>query len=138
MNAQIVKDFAELVAAVRRSMDEYLLTGELHGVACAAGILSARLNNLNVIVSAYETRDPSDKDRFELSSLASSLDWLGKDDAIARDFAGITLRLPDTAFSDAHAVIGRAGDIDYRSAINMLHRAVVEIVLEGKPVPLSS
>lgn len=73
MEAQTVKDYTDLLIAVRQSMNEYLLTGDLHGVACAAGTLTSRINNLKVIVAAYEDRTPNEKDRFEMSSLASTL-----------------------------------------------------------------
>lgn len=138
MDAQTVRDFADLLAAVRRPMDDYLLGGELKGVACAAGTLTSRINNLKVICAAYEDREPNEKDRFELSSLARTLDWLGKDDYAARDFTGINLRLPATAFNTAHPDIAMPGEIDYRAAMIMLQAALEEIVLEGKPVALSA
>lgn len=138
MDAQVVKDFTELLTAVRKSMDDYLIGGELRGVACAAGTLTSRLNNLKVIVAAYEDREPSDKDRFELSSLASTLNWLSTDDYCARDFVGIKLVLPNTVFNAAHADICTPGEVDYRAVMTMLQSALIEIVLEGKLVALSA
>lgn len=138
MDAQIVKDFTDLLTAVRKSMDDYLLGGELKGVACAAGTLTSRINNLKVIVAAYDDREPNQKDRFELSSLSSTLSWLSTDEYCARDFVGIKLVLPNTAFNAAHPDICVPGEIDYRAAMTMLQSALIEIVLEGTPVALSA
>jgi len=138
MNPQTVKDFTDLLVTVRHSMDEYLLPGDMKGVACAAGTLTSRINNLRVIIAAYDDREPNDKDRFEISSLVSTLDWLSKDDYCARDFSGIKLKLPETAFNAAYPDIAVPGEIDYRAAMTLLRSAAVEIVLEGKPTPLST
>jgi len=119
-------------------MDQYLLGGELPGVACAAGTMTARLNNLQVIVAAYAEREPNPRDRFELSSLASSLAWLNTDDWISRGFADISLVIPQTAFAANHPEIAKSGPMEYRDAIAMLRKALVEVVLEGNPVALSA
>ncbi len=124
MDAQNVKDFTGLITAVRRAMDEYLYSGDLHGAACAAGTLTSRINNLNTIVAAYETREPNQKDRFEVSSLASTLAWLQSDKDVIRDFAEIKIRLPETDFEKAHPVIGRVGEIGALDALHMLHRVL--------------
>jgi hypothetical protein len=137
MDAQNVKDFTDLLIAVRKTMDEYLYSGELKGVACAAGTLTSRINNLKVIVGACADREPNDKDRFEMSSLATTLTWLSEDDYCAKDFKGIKLVLPDTAFNAAHPDIAIPGEIDFPAAMVMLHSAAIEIVLEGKPASLS-
>lgn len=138
MDAQVVKDFTDLMIAVRKTFDEYLLSGELKGVACAAGTITARINNLKVICGAYDTREPNDKDRFELSSIAATLDWLAKDETIARDFSDLKLALPQTAFNNAYPDVALPGALDYRTAMIMLHSAAVEIVLGGKPLALSA
>lgn len=132
MDAQILKDFTDLLTAVRKAMDEYLLTGELRGVACAAGTLTAHINVLKAIVTAQNDRYPDEKDRNAILRLASTLDWLSKDDYAGRDFAGSKLRLPETAFNNAFPDIAVPGEIDYRPAMVMLRSAVLEIVLEGQ------
>lgn len=138
MDTQVVKDFTELMATMRKAMDQYLLSGDLPGVACAAGTMTARINNLRVITAAYENREPNTKDRFELSSVAATLAWLGDDKDCLRDFTGIKLVLPDTAFNAAHPDIAIPGEIEYKAAMGMLHSAIVKIVLEDNPVPLSA
>lgn len=138
MEAQTVKDFTALLMVVRESMQEYLLTGDLHGVACAAGTLTSRINNLKVIVAAYEDRTPNEKDRFEMSSLASTLDWLSHDKDCVKDFTGIKLKLPETAFNAAYPDVAVPGEIDYLALMTMLRSATIEIVLEGKAIPLSA
>lgn len=138
MDAQTVKEFLDLMVSVRQTFDQYLLDTDLHGVACAAGTLTARINNLKVIVGAFEDREPNPKDRFELSSLASSLEWLRTDAWITKDFAGVNLPLPLTAFATNHPGIAMSGEITYQEAITMLNRSVREVVLEGNVVPLSA
>ncbi len=138
MHAQVFKDFTDLVIAIRKTFDEYLYSGELKSVACAAGTLAALINNLKVIVAAHADRPPNDKDRFEISSLISTLDWLSTDDYCAKDFKDIKLTLPETAFNAASPDVATPGAIDYRAAMTMLRSAAIEIVLEGKPMHLSS
>lgn len=129
MDAQAVRDFTELMAVVRKAMDQYLLEGEFRGIACAAGTLTARLNNLKIMVAAFEDREPNDKDRFELSSLANTLAWLSKDDYVQKDFRGTVLSLADTSFAAAHPEIVPAGDTNYATVFEQLQRAVIEILL---------
>ncbi len=138
MEAQTIKQFADLVISVRKGLDQYLLDGDLPGVACAAGTLTSRINNLKTIVAAFDEREPNDKDRFELSSLASTLDWLSKDKDVARDFAGLKLVLPPTEFNASYPEVGIPGEIDSVAALIMLRSALIEIVLEGKSLPLSA
>ena len=138
MEAQTIKDYTDLLTAVRDSMNEYLLTGELHGVACAAGTLTSRVNNLKIIVAAYEERTPNEKDRFEISSLVSTLGWLGHDKDCMKDFTGIKLKLPETAFNAAYPDVAVPGEIEYLALMTMLRSAAIEIVLEGRAIPLSA
>ncbi|MFT4077510.1 MAG: hypothetical protein QM647_18430 [Asticcacaulis sp.] len=134
MDAQNIKDFSDLMKAVRRSLDEYLLIGDMHGAACAAGTLTSRINNLDKLVEAFETREPNDKDRFEFTSLLSTLEWLSTDTYCTKDFIGIKLVLPDTAFNARYPNIATPGEIEYPVVMTMLRSVALEIVLEGKPV----
>ncbi len=138
MDAQVLKDFTDLMITIRKTFDEYLYSGELKGVACAAGTLTARINNLKVIVAAHADREPNDKDRFEVSSLTSTLDWLSMDEYCLKDFKDIKLNLPETAFNAAFPDVAVPGEIDYRAAMVMLKSAAIEVVLGGEPLALSS
>jgi len=145
MDARVLKDYTELLVAVRKSMDAYLSTGEEYlikrefpGVACAAGSLTSRINNLKNIVAAHADREPDKKDAFEVSSLVSTLDWLSRDDYCLKDFKGIQLTLPATAFNGTYPDVAVPGDIEYPAAMIMLKSAAAEIVLEGNVVDLSA
>jgi hypothetical protein len=90
------------------------------------------LNNLKVIVAAHGDRELNDRDRFELSTIASTLSWLASDKAIICDLSDIQFDIPQTDFAAAYSLLFSPGAMPYRQAMTTLHRALVEGVLMGR------